>query len=412
MTHRHIIVWLAAFWQFIYMVDFVVPLPLGPTLSHELGFGAPAVAWLSVSYTLASLLAGLGASLVVDRLGKKRVILWGLTCFVLTNAATALVHDLSGLLACRALAAMAGAPVVATMMAEVIDRTPTEQRGRAISAVMSGASLAVILGVPLALGVADLLGWRAAFILLSALSCVLLAVTWQMHLKDQAFQSDSGQASEASGLTAWRQLLALPTVRQAFLLQGLSQFSTFLIIPVLATYLVANLSVSPELLPWIYVVGGLASFVCMRLSGVMSDRFGYRRPFAVAASGLIVAMLLFAWVVQATQLLAIVIAFTLFMASNAAKNVALASHTASAPPAPLRAVFMNAQGSIQDVAILLGSIGPLVLLSQPSSDAAMGGMPFLLSVAAMAVLALLASDVLSRKRIHACVLALDLNKQD
>ncbi|MDI1261531.1 MFS transporter [Aquabacterium sp.] len=401
MTHRNII-WLAAFWQFIYMVDFVMPLPLGPALSRELGFAAPNVAWLSVSYTLASLLSGLGASLIVDRLGKKRVILGGLTCFVLANMATAFVNDLMGLLCCRALAAIAGAPVVATMMAEVIDRAPSDQRGRAISAAMSGASLAVILGVPMALGVANLAGWRAAFVLMSILSCTLLILVWRMKMGVHA-------VGDTSGLAAWRQLWALPGVRRAFLLQGLSQFSTFLIIPVLATFLVTNLRVSPGLIPWVYASGGLAAFACMRLSGMGADRLGYRTPFMLACFALIAAMLLFAWGVPSDHPLLAATVFTLFMAANAAKNVALASHTAGAPPPGMRAVFMNAQGSMQDVAILVGSMGSLVLLSQSSPEAPMEGMWSLMSLAVIAVLALIIVDVQGRRRAMACTRARDLD---
>lgn len=393
MNHRYFI-WFAAMWQFIYMVDFVMPLPLGPALSTDLGFAAPDVAWLSVSYTLASLLAGLGASLVVNRLGKRRVILGGLACFALANAATAAVDHLPGLLFCRAFAALAGAPVVATIMSEVIDRTPVDQRGKAISVVMSGASVAVILGVPVALGVADMLGWRAAFSIIAALSAVLLIMAWRAELSD-----DVAHQHHATPLT---QLLVLPTVQRALLLQGLSQFSTFLIIPVLATFLVTNLRIASSMIPMVYASAGLVAFACMRLSGGMSDRMGYRTPFLTACAALVLAMAMFGWGVSADRPLMAVFAFTLFMAANAAKNVALTSHTAGAPPPGLRASFMNVQGSTQDAAILMGAIGPLAFLSQSSQNMPMEGMPTLVAVALLAMLALVLVDAFGRGGQVAC----------
>jgi len=391
-THRHLI-WFAATWQFIYMVDFVLPLPLGPALSRDLGFAAPAVAWLSVSYTVASLLAGLGASLVVDRLGKRTVIVGGLACFVLANAATAVVDHLAGLLLCRALAALAGAPVVATLMSEVIDQTPADQRGRSISVVMSGASIAVILGVPMALGVSEVMGWRAAFSIIAALSAMLLSIAWRADFDVEKLEADKVSAArEGTARTALSQLMILPTVQRAMLLQALSQFATFLIIPVLATYLVINLRISSSIIPLVYSSGGLVAFACMRFSGGMSDRMGYRTPFLTACAALMLAMTMFGWGVSADQPLMAVFAFILFMAANAAKNVALASHTAGAPPPGLRASFMNVQCSMQDAAILVGSLGPLALLSQSSQDAAIEGMPTLMVVALVAMLALIVVD--------------------
>lgn len=404
MTHRQLL-WLAAIWQFIYMVDFVLPLPLGPLLSQDLGFAAPDVAWLTVSYTVASLLAGLLVSVfLVGRFARAQLVLGGMTCFVLANAVTVWVDHLVGLLICRALAALAGAPVVATLMAEVIDNTPADRRGNAMAQVMSGASLAVILGVPLALGVANWGGWRMAFALIAFGAAVLVAALWHLGLGHGADpkQHDSALGCDVkTGKSPWMHMLQLGSVRQALLLQMLSQFATFLIIPVLATYLVSNLHISAKLIPLVYAAGGAVSFACMRLSGRAADRHGYRLPLLLACGVLMLSMLMLAgsplmlaerpWLAIAT--------FVAFMAANAAKNVALASHTAGAPPANMRGSFMNIQSSMQDAAILLAAMGPLLLLSQPSPDAPMDGMPALVTVALVALLILTAVDAMNAFKV-------------
>jgi predicted MFS family arabinose efflux permease len=399
-THRQLL-WLAAFWQFVYMVDFLLPLPLGPLLSQDLGFAAPDVAWLTVSYTVASLIAGLLVSaFLVRRFARAQLVLGGLTGFALANAATVWVDQLSGLLIFRALAALTGAPVIATLMAEVIDTTPVDRRGHAVAKVMSGASLAVILGVPFALGVANWGGWRVAFALIASATAVLVAVLWHLGLGHRAVlkQDDSALGWDVQiGQSHWTHMLQLGSVRQALLLQMLSQFATFLIIPVLATFLVSNLHIPAELIPLVYAAGGVVSFACMRLSGLAADRHGYRAPLLLACAVLMLSMLMLAGspLLLAERPLLAMATFVAFMASNAAKNVALASHTAGAPPANMRGSFMNIQSSMQDAAILLAAMGPLLLLSQPSPDAPMVGMPTLVIVALIALLILTAVDAMN-----------------
>lgn len=139
----------------------------------------------------------------------------------------------------------------------------------------------------------------------------------------------------------------------------------------------------------------------MRLSGRAADRHGYRVSLLLACAALMLSMLMLAasplflaerpWLAMATSVA--------FMAANAAKNVALASHTAGAPPVNMRGSFMNIQSSMQDAAILLAAMGPLFLLSQPSPDAPMDGMPALVTVALVALLILTAVDAINAFKV-------------
>lgn len=397
---RSQLIWLSGAWQFVYMVDFIAPLPLGATLSREMGFAAQHVAWLSVCYTLASLVSGLVASRLVDRLGRQRTIWIGVGLFTLANLLTPWADALPFLLACRALAGLAGAPVTATLMALVIDASAPALRGQAIASVMSGASLAVVAGVPLALSVSNALGWAAAFWLMGAAAMGWMAAWFiAQRLLGQApglTLAPQGTGATAPGVDSprratqtrlWRQ----PEVQWACGLQALSQFATFLLIPVMPSYLVGNLGIGLAQLPWLYAIGGMSAMACMRLAGRATDRWGHTGPLRWACILLVAAMGVLAWGPPA-QLRhgpwLSALAFVAFMAANAAKNVSLATCTAGMAPPAQRAAYMNLQGSMQDLGILAAGLGPVLMLSSSPQTGHMEGMGMLMATASALVLML------------------------
>ncbi|MGQ0598908.1 MFS transporter [Aquabacterium sp.] len=392
MHHRQLI-WLASAWQFIFMVDFVAPLPLGPTLSQALGFEAQQVAWLSVSYTFASMCAGLLAARLLRKTGRAPLLVVCLALFAAVNLLTPWARSLPELALYRALAGLLGAPVVATLMAIVIDVAPVAQRGKAISHVMSGASLAVVLGVPAALMLTNFLGWRAVFWALGlATTGLLINLISQTTLltpsRDASAQAHPAASTPNQNPTS---LLSSPDVHRACILQALSQFSTFLLIPVLATHVVGNLGISLTQLPMLYMLGGIASFACMRWSGRASDQYGFARPLHVACIALLGAMFTLASPLGFVHTAFAAVAFVAFMAANAAKNVALSTYTAQLAPPKDRASFMSLQGSVQDLAILLAGLGPLGLLMPTAQPGQVAGMSTLIALAATALVALVAA---------------------
>ena len=78
---------------------------------------------------------------------------------------------------------------------------PPGQRGRAITFVFLGWSVASVLGMPLAAWVGETLGWRAAFGLVSVLAAVGAAWVWR--------RMPDGVKPPALSMAAWREPLQL-----------------------------------------------------------------------------------------------------------------------------------------------------------------------------------------------------------
>ena len=117
-----------------------------------------------------------GAPLLIvltRRLRQDRVLLAALILFAGANLATALAQSLASLLAARVLAG-ASAGVFTPTAAALAAVGPGQRRGRALAFVVSGASAAAIVGVPLGTILGVYLGWRSAFFLVVAMTLALI----------------------------------------------------------------------------------------------------------------------------------------------------------------------------------------------------------------------------------------------
>lgn len=384
-SQRTLIVLIAAV-QFVYILDFMLLLPLGPDVAHALQFPADYLAWLAAAYTLASMAAGLISLRLLDRCRRKHGLL---LCFGALAACTLLAGfatDLWTLLAARALTGLFGGPATALAMAIVIDATPPEQRGAAIGKVMLGFSLAVVAGIPAALELARWGGWSLPFFCLTGLA----ALVWLLSACCLPVATISGHATNQE---PWFALLKNPTVRTACLIQAGNQFSCFLIIPVFSAFFIINLEYPRAQLGTLYLLGGLSAMLAMQIAGRITDRYGALLPVTLASCSFGIGLTpLLGW-----HGLPLTLVFILFMSANAGRNVSLAASISQIPAPQERARFLALQSMTQDIAITLAALTTALLLGT-DDDGKINGMPWLALLALISALLPLAGLFRLRQR--------------
>jgi EmrB/QacA subfamily drug resistance transporter len=148
-----------------------------PQLAVELGASQATVLWIVNGYavTLAALLLPLGAA--GDRLGRKPVLLTGLTLFVVANLAASLAPSAGTLLAARFLAGASAAMIMPVTLAVITSTFPDAERSRAIGVWTGVAGGGGILGMFLSAVLVDLASWRWLFVLPIALAGAAAAVS-------------------------------------------------------------------------------------------------------------------------------------------------------------------------------------------------------------------------------------------
>lgn len=101
---------------------------------------------------------------ITDRVGRRRVWLWGFGLSTLAAFACAFAPNVGSLVALRAISAIAGAAVLPSSLALLADAFPPHERVRAMGWWSAASGLAPLLGIIVGGIALDNLGWRWLFI--------------------------------------------------------------------------------------------------------------------------------------------------------------------------------------------------------------------------------------------------------
>jgi predicted MFS family arabinose efflux permease len=371
--------------QFTSIVDFMVVMPLGPQLERTLRLTPAQFGWIVSSYTFAAGLAGLLATVVVDRFARRPAFLTLYAGFLAGTLLCGLAPNYPTLLAARFLTGAFGGILGGMAMAIIGDVFREERRGRATGALMSAFALASVFGVPIGLALGLRLGWHAPFLVLAALGLPVLFIAARALPRLDAHLHDAARERPLAQL--WS-TFSEPNHLRAFALTVAMMLGSFSVFPYLSPYLVTNVGVAEHELTVAYIAGGALTLVGAPLAGRMADRHGKLRVYRWIAP-LTAALLLAITNLPRVPLYVAVGTMALLMLSNAGRMVpAMAMITSSVLP-HRRGGFLGANAAVQHMAAGLGtSLGGLLLAR--SADGRLLHYPSVGLIGAAATLASLA----------------------
>ena len=237
-----------------------------PDLTSDLDLGVDAVQWIVVSYVLTYTCLLVGAGRIVDLVGHRTMLVWGLAISSASFLATAATPSFILLLGARALQGVGVAIVLVAAPAMITVSVPPQTRGRGLGLFQMSAAVGLALGPLVGGGLVEVFGWRSVFWFRFPLAVVLLwAVLWFVPSKPttsrKAARLDSAPFRHAGFWIA----NGLNTVANG------SMFGIWVLVPYYTTKV---LNIGP-------VVGGVllmvvpASTACMApIAGWVSDRCG------------------------------------------------------------------------------------------------------------------------------------------
>ncbi|MBP2302625.1 MFS transporter [Azospirillum picis] len=206
---------------------------------------------------------------------RRLLLIATMLAFVAANVVAAAAASYGGLMAARVLLAMAAGLFVPNANALAGVLVPPNERGRALSIVTSGLSLAIVFGVPLGALVGNALGWRMTFGGVAVLA--VAAAAGLLFGLPRAI----GASVPVAGLAARLRALKNPAVRRPLAVTTLWAMGPFTVYPYIASYLqqVTGLeggAVGVALFAW-----GLAAFAGLAVGGRLTDRLGGARIVAL-----------------------------------------------------------------------------------------------------------------------------------
>jgi DHA1 family inner membrane transport protein len=338
--------------QFTSIVDFMIVMPLGPQLMRKLEIDAAQFGWIVASYTVSAGLAGLLASSIMDRFGRKSAFLTLYAGFLVGTLFCGLSSGYYMLLAARLLTGAFGGILGGLALAIVGDVFPEERRGRATGILMSAFAVASVVGVPAGIYLGGELGWQVPFLILAALGLPVLfaGIRFLPPLRDHLHQ--------AAHAHPWHQLLETfndANHLRAFALTVAVMLGSFSIIPYISLSLVSNVGVDEKRgLPWVFVTGGVLTLVGAPLIGRLADRYGKLRVYRVVATIAIALIFVVTNLPRVPLAVAVGVVGT-FMLSNAGRMVAALTMITGSVERRLRGGFMSANSAVQHLASGLGA---------------------------------------------------------
>jgi predicted MFS family arabinose efflux permease len=367
LSERAVVVLIGAV-QFVNILDFVMVMPMGPDFAKALGIASSNIGLIGGSYTLAASISGLVGSFFLDRFDRRKALGVAMLGLVAGTACGGLAMGLPSLMAARLFAGVFGGPATSVAYSIVTDVVPGERRGRALGAIMGAFSIASVLGIPLALKLSEVGGWRAPFLAVAALG-VLVSVGAVMYLPPLTGHLAAVAARRANP-RARASIFGRPEVLLSYSTGVVAMIGGFIIIPNISAYVQDNLGYPRSRLGLLYMIGGVVSFGVMWLAGRLVDRFGASRVGAAGAAALV--SILYVGFIDYPPGFPVVGLFIGFMVGNGFRMVAYNTLATKVPGPAERAHFMSLQSCIQHAASAMGAFLSSKMLSVASDHKLIG----------------------------------------
>jgi MFS transporter, DHA1 family, inner membrane transport protein len=260
-------------------------------MARDLSVSVPMVANLvaitSIAWGITSMFAGAGS----DRWGRRPFLIGGPLALALATAGVAAADSFFAVAAWATLAGGCCGMFSGVIFTEVSARVSASQQGRALGWVMSGQSLTLLIGVPLAAWVGSSIGWRGVNLCIAALA-VASAISLYAMTAGQANAVTRGGARVPS----MRAALSRPVLR--LLSMGVAERICYGLVAVYyATFLQSTFALSLDAVALPLGVFALGNILGTLLGGQLADRLPNRLGIFAAAmlASAVAALALFGW---------------------------------------------------------------------------------------------------------------------
>ena len=176
-----------------------------PGFAADLGVSVPVAGAAISAYALGVVVGAPLIALVGARWPRKRLVVALAVFLVVANALSALAPSFVPFVALRFLAGLPHGAYFGTAAVLGAALVPPERRARALATVMLGLTIANIVGVPAATWLGETLGWRSAYVAVTAIALVtvLAVVTLVPNPREAGGGSIRGELTALTRPQVW-----------------------------------------------------------------------------------------------------------------------------------------------------------------------------------------------------------------
>lgn len=359
------VVAILALTQFTVVLDFMVMSPLGDLLMKDLRVKPAQFGIVVSSYALAAGLSGFLTAGFADRFDRKKLLLFFYSGFIIGTLFCGLAQSYEQLVCARIFTGIFGGVMSSISMAIVADLFSLDQRGRVMGFMQMGFGLSQILGIPIALFIADRSNWQMPFFLIVILSVIMLI---SILFGLEPIRKHLEQKASKSAFKHLLQTIQNRNYRIGFMATAFMSLGGYFMMPWGSAFAVNNVGIAQKDLPLLFMIVGVSTFMVMPLIGMLADKINKFQLFMIASIMMVASVLVYVRLEQTTFFI-LVLVNIFMMGGIMARMVPSQALTSSVPEPHDRGAFMSINSSLQQIAGGIAAIigGKIVWQSNPTS---------------------------------------------
>ena len=264
-----------------------VAMGLLPDIAKNLGITEPTAGHVISAYALGVVVGAPLIASLTARMERKKLLLGLMVVFTVSNLASMFAPTYGTLMAARFVAGLPHGAFFGIAALVAAHLMGPQNRAKAVAHVLTGLTVATVLGVPVASWLGQQFGWRSAFGLVVAVGLITLAAIW-FWLPTMDTMHVTSPLTELSALKRVQVWLAL--------LVGMVGFGgMFAVYTYVSTTLTDVAGLSRALVPLALMVFGLGMVIGNLVGGKMADISVVRGLYlSMTALGIVLALFVFA----------------------------------------------------------------------------------------------------------------------
>lgn len=294
--------------QFLVMVGFGIVIPILPFLIEELGGGAFSLGLFMSAYSIMQFFFAPFWGRLSDRIGRRPVLLIGLSGYGITFYLFGLAGNLPLLIAFRALSGMVSSATLPTAMAYMADITEGADRSKSMGMLGAAMGLGMVFGPALGGWLGDY-SFTLPFYFAGTLALLVLPFAWK--LLPETLKKPNMEPKK-------RVRLSFDVIQDPlfplFIFGFVLSFTMAMFESTFTLFAAQRVGFGPKEMGLVFMIIGIAGVIVQgMLIGKVVKRFGDAKP---AKFGALLCAIAFLWMLWAPNAILLVLGTMLFMIGN------------------------------------------------------------------------------------------------